>query len=686
MKGNPLGDIRAENDVNMLEQAFIETQDYKTLVDSIDRSVIVGRRGTGKSALAIRLGRFWSKEQNTYVISVAPEDTQIIGLRSLMETFGNNYVHIKAAAKIAWKYALYMEVIKSIEGHFKLKKLLDFSELNPHLKAWKGDHINLVSKLRGKIDSVIDPNKSPEINIADLSQKLRLQELENQLQKICSETGHRTIILIDRLDEGYTPDDVGVAIVDAFVQTINEINSKFNSQIRGLVFLRDNVFRSIALKDPDFTRNTEGQVLRLHWDQYGLFNLVCNRLRVAFSLNQENSRRLWNKVTARELQNENGFKLILRLTLYRPRDVLVLLNNAFYHASKQDRKVIIPNDIDVSAKTISNNRFRDLNKEYVSSFPSIEIWTSRFGEADKALMNSNDVKQLINPVIKAPDKFGISIEAKREIAFLSKYDEVIKRMYSIGFLGIRDEISGKFKFCHDGSDPVETINSDSQLMVHPCYWLALNLPDKALNPDQAEEIHDEYEFKSVSSGEEIRTKKVEPLLQEIKRIEPGKSGADAFEQWVYEAIRLIFAGSLTNIELKPNNTARQRRDIIATNMSETPVWDRVLKDYNARQIIFEIKNYDELSQQDFRQMNTYLNGSYGSFGIFITRSTSNNLYKKEIDWVKEIFFKQERKLIIKLSEKYLTKHLGKIRNPQKHDESNIELNKLLDRYIRQYLE
>ena len=32
MKGNILGDIRAENDKNMLEKAFFETSDYKSLL------------------------------------------------------------------------------------------------------------------------------------------------------------------------------------------------------------------------------------------------------------------------------------------------------------------------------------------------------------------------------------------------------------------------------------------------------------------------------------------------------------------------------------------------------------------------------------------------------------------------------------------------------------------------------
>ncbi|WP_157380850.1 hypothetical protein [Burkholderia ubonensis] len=63
-RANILGDVRAENDRQMLDQAFFEWQDYKILFEADDRFVVVGRRGTGKSALTYRLQKEW-REKNT---------------------------------------------------------------------------------------------------------------------------------------------------------------------------------------------------------------------------------------------------------------------------------------------------------------------------------------------------------------------------------------------------------------------------------------------------------------------------------------------------------------------------------------------------------------------------------------------------------------------------------------------
>jgi Cdc6-like AAA superfamily ATPase len=87
MKGNSLGDIRAESDTNMLEKAFWETADYKSILESSDRCIVVGRRGTGKSALVHMLSKKWKTKPKTVVITIAPEEEQIIGLRDVFSIF-----------------------------------------------------------------------------------------------------------------------------------------------------------------------------------------------------------------------------------------------------------------------------------------------------------------------------------------------------------------------------------------------------------------------------------------------------------------------------------------------------------------------------------------------------------------------------------------------------------------------
>lgn len=682
MSGNLLGDIRAEQDGLMLDAAFVETSDYKALLENPDRCIVVGRRGTGKSALVYRLNKHWVKEPQTFCFPLSPDEDQVIGLRVFFTNFHNNFVHIKAASKLAWRYALYMELLTVISNHYKLKKYIDTQDIGAHIVEWNKPKKNIAYKLRSKLRKVIDLNDNPENIIADLSDCLELDVLEDILENTLSNSKYTYRILVDRLDEGYTPDDIGVALVDGFVQAIIDLNAKFKGAVNALVFLRDNMFRSIALQDPDFTRNIEGQVLRLHWDDYGLFNLVCNRLRSAHGISQENNARVWNLYASKELKGREGFRTTLRLTLYRPRDILVLLNNAYHHASQQDRNDIILADVESSAKSISENRLHDLHKEYESVFPALPFFTSAIANGSPELSVQLAGESIDTVLHKDDHEAGV----QRDLSFFEDYLQVLQRLYGIGFIGVYDNDSNAFVFCHDGRAPSKEVTEGTSILIHPCYWLALNLNEKTLDVNQAEDIFDEYDIEVSSISVEQRASRIGRILEEIKHIECGKKGAHEFEKWCHNAIRLIFAGALSNIELQPNRGGRQQRDIVATNMAGDAVWERILKDYSSRQVIFEIKNFEDLSGDEYRQMNSYLSKEYGKLGFVITRASDNNLMKdKDLDWTKDLYFNHGGKIVIKLSVRYLTKHLSKLRSPQKHDAANIELNKLLDTYIRKYL-
>ena len=99
IRPNALGDLSAEADHSMLRQAFLETADYRTLIETSDRIVVVGRRGTGKSALALRLRQFYRREDKTQVVLIAPEEHQTIGLRPRIARFGETFSKMRAAAR-----------------------------------------------------------------------------------------------------------------------------------------------------------------------------------------------------------------------------------------------------------------------------------------------------------------------------------------------------------------------------------------------------------------------------------------------------------------------------------------------------------------------------------------------------------------------------------------------------------
>jgi hypothetical protein len=677
---NVLGDIRAEHDIQMLELAFYETPDFRTLVESTDRPIVVGRRGTGKSALCYQLKKYWRKGQNTTVLEVIPNEDQVIGLRPLISLFGPKYNQIKAGARIAWKYALLLEVaIQLVDcGKFSRNEIDDL--ISHHVQTWRGLGGCLTSRVRRLLHEKTNSESSPEAAIAGLAQKLQLTDLQAAITQMLAKARRSVVFLIDQLDEGFEPDELGVGLVGGFVHAAVDLNSQVFG-VQAYIFLRDNIFKALAQLDPDYSKNIEGRFLRLHWDEHQLFDMVCARLKIAFQLDHDGNRKLWNRCTATELQEKSGFEKCLRLTLYRPRDVLSLLNEAFYIAQRQSRQTLILKDVESTAREISNTRLDDLFKEYVAIIPTLKPMTSVFRNGDPEATYQNAVARLEH--LFSDQKLDAVYQ--REFAIMETAQEGIRLLYSVGFLGIKDSASNAFVFCHDGRNPNKEFQSSDKLLIHPCYWMALDLTKLALGAEEAADIHDEYEVEVFSEAPEIRNRRIGQLLSKLDKISDGTEGASDFEEWCLRAIRICFSGPLRSIELHPNKNATQRRDVVASNQSEKGAWRRVLDDYKSRQVIFEIKNKTGIAPDDYRQMHSYLCDDYGRMGFIITRDRKPELYTgPELEWTREMFNKH-RVIIIKLTGTFLCSLLSKLRSPQRIDPCEHAINKILDTYTRLYL-
>ena len=677
-KPNAFGDVRGENDHKALDESFYEWQDYRTLFESVDRFIVVGRRGTGKSAITYRLSKVWS-DRKTPVIKIAPAEEQMIGLRPLAKIFGETLSKIRAGIKIAWKYAILMEIGSELLLDYKLKRHIEANkDLAEKIAIWRKRGTSPVERVRSVLKDFKSKVEGEDERIAELPAFLAVERLTNEICGIVSQSGQEYVLLVDRLDEGYEPDTVGTSIIDGILYGTDEIRSSLVGHFRAIVFIRDNMLRAIEVEDKDFTRNLESQVLRLHWDPQELFYMVAMRIRYAFGIAKESDVKVWNAITANELHGREGFRRCLRLTLYRPRDVIALLNTAFYQAQRQGRETLIEADFDESAKSISLTRFNDLGKEYEAVFPGLRALVSSFSSGD-AKLRLVEVQERISKVMESP---ALTLAESQHFQILGSPQEVLKGLYGIGFIGIFDRQIASFVYSHDGKRFEKSLTSDDILMIHPCYWPALNISGFELTQGEAEEIYDEYEIAIESQSGEQRKRILGQLMSELNSTPEGVAGAVQFEVWCKKAVEIAFSKRLSNIELRPNASATQRRDIVATNQGGG-VWQRILNDYKTRQVIFEVKNYAKIGVDEFRQVFGYLGREYGELAFIICRDVELGLRRgAELDAFREFYSKG--KLIIKFPAQQLVTILSKLRSPEKVDAGDLAVERLLDTYVRMY--
>jgi|GEM_PF-324838 len=687
--GNVLGSGRAEADAAMLAEAFVETADYRALVHTRDFNHVVGRRGTGKSALFQKTKDFFREDQNTFLLAFTPKEHETLALQSVLNETRGEYRSGRAILRLVWKLDILLSVFEAAH-HYKLSRIPEYS----YIQTYKDVHPVLAAPAGAQRCAAIlrkftrDAGSPTEIP-AKIATELRASWLEDNVRAMLTATGRSSFVLWDGLDEGWVPDQLATAILGGLAAAVADFaDSKIG--IHGILFVRDNMFRALAHFDSDFSRHIEGNTLRLNWDEHSLLHLVTNRLRVAFDLrNVESDVRVWNRFVGRGLQGQDGFEACLRHTLYRPRDLLVLLNSAFVLAVRQGRSQIIDDDIVSTSRGISVDRLDDLFKEYDTVLPGLRLFVRVF-ENKPAFNLYADVLRLIEDAMNSQP---YDSRQAADFALLGSPREVFLALYSVGFLGLKDATGDRYHFSHDGA-PANILEIEPQraVAIHPCYWRALSAVAEVGDDGILIETDDEVEEpgmvpqspERIAIVQDLRIKRLGQVLEELPQIEIGRPGYAKFEEWVLRAFQMLFAGKLMNVEFKANSGNVQQRDIVATNVAQSGFWHRVREDYETRQVTIEVKNFVEIGRDDFRQALSYMSRQYGRFAVIVYRTESEGMTDRERGWIREIWQEHER-MVFTLPISIIRRCVSKLRTVRKHDYGDAILSRRLDTFERSYV-
>jgi len=71
------------------------------------------------------------------MVEIVPEEDQVIGIRPFASLFGTKYTQIKAGARIAWNYALLVEVAATLFENRKVSQIHLGNSLYEQVKTWR---------------------------------------------------------------------------------------------------------------------------------------------------------------------------------------------------------------------------------------------------------------------------------------------------------------------------------------------------------------------------------------------------------------------------------------------------------------------------------------------------------------------------------------------------------------------
>lgn len=538
-----IGAASAEDDLEFLQTCFVETEEYEALKKITDiRQIVLGRTGSGKSALFERL----KQEEKERVIVIEPHELALtyVSNSSVIKYFSDLGVNLDPFYKLLWRHVLTVEVLKrhfesysnSDRGGFwnfltnmfssQSQKDKAAKQAVQYLRQWGerfwleteyrvreitskmeedlSDQLGVELKarvLRGEASSgtkfaLADEKKIEVVNrgqrVVSKAQVQDLGKVRDLLEGVLSDKQKHYYILIDRLDEDWVEEKLRYRLIMTLLDSVKEISRVSNIKI--LVAIRrdliDRVFRLVRSEGAGFQEEKyQSRYLPLYWSPSRIIAILDKRVDELVARRFHKS----NKVThsdllPQQISNTPIDEYITQRAL-RPRDVISFFNKCIEKA--EGEQCLNVDTLKRAEGEYSTQRLKALDDEWHADYPGLmdftEILEKRNVSFSLSQVTDNEIADLcLKSAIDHPDDRGILREHARNVSegLVDEHDfkrTLILVFYRIGLVGLKLKTYDKVSWVDDEFGQGVTpsdLEVDTRIIVHATYQRALGIKPK----------------------------------------------------------------------------------------------------------------------------------------------------------------------------------------------------------------
>ncbi len=535
-KNDRIGAAGAEEDITFLRECFVDTGDLELLEDFTDnRVVILGRTGTGKSALLTML----SRRNSQLAIHISPENLALtyVANSTILKYFSSLGVNLDPFFKLLWRHVLTVEILScyfaekdsgtqkslldSLREFFSgpSKKDKDMQQAISYLGSWAQNFWKetefrvkeITSKLEKELKAALtsqfghelvsigadigDKNRITETqrtellnrgqNIISKAQVQDLSKVLNLLGTVLADRQKKYYVVIDGLDEKWVEERLRYKLIMALINTARDFIDVDNAKI--IVALRrdliERVFR--LTRDSGFQEEKyESLYLRLHWDKDEILDVLDLRIQKLFS-------RRYTKQTVShiDLLPHSFRNLSIGDYIYsvarRPRDVIAFFNTCIASATDQAKLTI--KELKIAEGEYSKKRLRALGDEWSGDYPTLLDFTKILQRKQCTFkiisIQNNSIEELcLQVATEDHDGTGILQKLALQVAdclipIESFKFQMIQIFYRVGLVGLKLTPHERESWADELGRSVSSaeITNDTSVTVHPSYRRALGV-------------------------------------------------------------------------------------------------------------------------------------------------------------------------------------------------------------------
>jgi GTPase SAR1 family protein len=441
-----IGDPTAENEMTTLNEYYVSTDNYQKCLRG-EANLVVGRKGSGKTALFVQLRNHKRENKQNVVVDLKPEGYQLVKLKERVLDFmtAGAQQHLITAF---WEYLLLLEITykvleKDQKLHMRDHRLTDkYQALALAYSGtdgtYEGDFSERLLKLSSALAEAFSDQfgQTSSINITqqqvtELLHKHDIKELSGRLAEYLK-FKDEVWLLFDNIDKGWSVEGVSAAdifVLRCLIDASRKVEREFQRrdlEFHSVVFIRDDVYSLLMSGSADYGKEMRAA---LDWSERDLLADVLKR-RLANALSEQlgaefNS--IWSRVAVSHYMGDTTIDHMTDRCLMRPRNLIKIFRHALSIAINAGHDRIQVDDITKGLRTYSQDLVIEVDRELTDIFPKAKRLIYDFSEEHSEFTHGDLIALCELAEIEAE-------EAERVIAFLLYY----------GVLGVK----------RDGADPI----------------------------------------------------------------------------------------------------------------------------------------------------------------------------------------------------------------------------------------
>lgn len=472
-----LGSPAAENEIAGLKDYYVHAAPFKKAKQGHSR-LVVGRKGTGKTALFYAIRGAVQRGHETLVLDMKPEGHQFMRLREavISELSPGQQEHTIEAF---WTFLLVAEVAHKIlksprelvaaerdAGRFARYKALEEAYLNHGLASAE----DFSQRLLHQVDRLAERFSGVEItartNLPELVYDGDIRSLADAVAEYVAAERSELWLLMDNLDKGWptrgaSREDMLIlsGLLDA-ARSLERQMGKRDVDFHCLVFIRTDILEQLHRFNAD--RGKESAI-SLDGDDIEVFREILRR-RICASTDLEGDfPTVWGQIAEPTVGTQDSFSYIVERTMMRSRDMLVFVEQALEAATNRGHARVSSDDIRHAEEGYSDSALLLLAYE-------IEETTDDLADAIYSFHGCPEEMDLEEVKIRL---LSASIDEER-------HDSAVELLLWFGLLGIKRKRSGEEEFAYQAQfnlrkllHPVE--QDEASLVIHPGFRSALSV-------------------------------------------------------------------------------------------------------------------------------------------------------------------------------------------------------------------